>query len=154
VLFVGVTADDVAAGGHLAALTNCGVDTGSHYWITDRSDIQTDRWAEQSGIQVIRYHNADGKHQELDEFFADLHSFLPADDVPAPIKPGIAPDAALAPLDALLALPAEELRFILNGHAAAILSGESPDAYEKYASSESTMTKRFIGRGSSVRTAH
>jgi hypothetical protein len=134
VLFVGITADDVAAGGHLASLTTSGIDTGSHYWITDRSDLATDNWAEKSGIQVIRYRNTDGSHQELDEFFTDLHSFLPADDDPVPIKPVVSPETtALPPINELLALPAEQLQVLLNRHAAAILSEESEAAYQKYA---------------------
>src|SRR4249919_2526590 len=46
VIFVGITADDVAVGGHLQRLKSEGITTSPHYWITDRRDLATDVWAE------------------------------------------------------------------------------------------------------------
>ena len=54
VVFVGISADDEAVGGHLAYLTQIGVDCGSHFWITDRQDATTVRWARDAGIRVLR----------------------------------------------------------------------------------------------------
>lgn len=59
VLFVGISADDQAAGGYLEKLVNMDVDIGVNYWITDRIDIATDKWAEKNGIRIIRYKSHD-----------------------------------------------------------------------------------------------
>src|SRR5256885_4841151 len=54
VVFLGISADDVAAGGHLERLKELGIKLGSHYWITARRDNPTDSWAEAVGIQIGR----------------------------------------------------------------------------------------------------
>ena len=42
--FLGIGDDDIAAGGHIEALTHAGIDTGPHYWLTSRDDLgQTGR---------------------------------------------------------------------------------------------------------------
>ncbi len=85
ILFLGISADDVAVGGHLERMAKRGIDTGSHYWLTHRTDIATDDWAERVGISVIRYDAAGNDHSAITEFFDDVLSFLPADSVPAPV---------------------------------------------------------------------
>ena len=48
VAFVGISVDDTAVGGHLDFLAKAGIDLGPHlYWFTDRSDAQTDKFAEE-----------------------------------------------------------------------------------------------------------
>jgi hypothetical protein len=85
VLFAGVSADDVAAGGFLTRLRMSGGDPPPHFWITDRTDAATDAWAEQNGIHVIRYDVVKHGHAPLDAFFADLQQFVPRDDEPPPV---------------------------------------------------------------------
>ena len=132
-LFVGISADDGAVGGHLEALTRSGIDTGSHYWLTDRDDPKTDSWAEQAGIQLIRYEN--GNHTEVIEFFEDILRFVPDDGPSAPpvvpeyttLTSPVLPDAAQ-----LLQLDAEEIRTMLNVHVKKLMEDESPESYSKY----------------------
>ncbi len=80
ILFLGVSANDRAVGGHLEALTKAGIDTGSHYWLTRRSDMETDTWAEQAGIQIIRYE----QHSDVVGFFEDIIQHLPNEGTPPP----------------------------------------------------------------------
>ena len=131
-LFLGISADDIAAGGHIAALTHAGIDTGPHYWLTNRVDLNTDTWAEQSGIQIIRYHN----HSEIIEFFEDILRFVPDDGhSPPPVVLGHSSEhqeALLLSSAHLLQLEAEEIREVLNTHAKQLLSTESSYPYSKY----------------------
>ena len=132
VLFLGISADDVAAGGHIEALTHAGIDSGPHYWLTNRVDLKTDTWAEQAGIQIIRYHN----HSEIIDFFEDVLRFVP-DDGPSP--PPVVLENLLEHQETLLPsaehlsqLEAEEIRRVLNTHAKQLLTIESSDSYSKY----------------------
>ena len=137
VIFIGISADDVAAGGHLDHLVRQGIDTGAHYWITDRRDLSTDQWAEAASIRVIRYENSDGRHGQLIECLDDLLTHVPREDSPhlppvrlrqsLPAVPATLPDPA-----ELVREDAEEVRLILNRHASDILSRGTEDAYEEY----------------------
>ncbi len=121
VIFVGITADDIAAGGHLANLTRQKIDCGGHYWITHRNDAITRRWAEEAGLRVIVY-SPDNDHAELGDIFADLHRYVPRDDEPIPVRPEIAASLSVLPSPSDLARQtSSEIRDILNSHAAAIL---------------------------------
>lgn len=52
ILFVGVSADDVAVRTHLEIVRMAGATGISHYWITSRTDEDTDKWAEEYRIRV------------------------------------------------------------------------------------------------------
>ena len=134
-LFLGVSADDIAAGGHIEALTRAGIDTGSHYWLTSRDDLQTDGWAEQAGIRIIRYH-AQNSHSEITEFFEDILRFVPDDGLsPPPVVLEHLSEHQEVPLlssEHLSQLEAEKIRRILNTHAKQLLSAESSGSYSKY----------------------
>lgn len=134
VLFLGISTDDVAAGGHLQALTQAGIDTGSHYWLTDRNDLETDRWAERVGVRVIRYSDRDN-HAEAVEFFEDILHFVPDDDPSAPpvyLKRLPESGDSLPNEDELLKLDAEAIRQVLNSRATVLLSDETADSYAAY----------------------
>lgn len=136
VLFAGITADDLAAGGHLEKLSRAGVNLNSHFWITNRTDSETDHWAEDAGIRVIRYNVKDGDHGELNEALHDLETFIPKDDDPAPIVPKMATKlhpTRKRPLPSeLLELPNQEIRQRLNEIASEILSSSTSSGYEAY----------------------
>jgi eukaryotic-like serine/threonine-protein kinase len=136
VIFLGISADDIAVGGHLDRLAGAGIDTGAHFWVTDRRDHQTDQWAEASHIRVIKYANVSGDHTELGQFFRDLLSFIPPDDVeiarPVVLSTTL-PDASLPDSSELARRDAEEIRFVLNSHAAEMFERETPDTYDSYA---------------------
>ena len=134
VLFVGLSADDRAVGGHLERLARLNIDTGIHYWVTSRADAATDRWAGAVGIRVIRYRAPNDEHAELDEMFADLLGFIPPEDSPVrePVVSTSADrtsQALPAPAD-LAQKDSEEIRQILNAHALGLL--DHPDDYNRF----------------------
>lgn len=137
VLFLGISADDLAVGGHLEALRRGNQDAGTHFWVTSRSDSATDRWAERVGIRVIRYDATDGNHDALEEMFQDLLSYVPPEDPPVnePVVSHTAVSVHLKELPTpaeLVRWDAEELRRVLNAFAG-ILLNSGARAAEEYA---------------------
>lgn len=135
VIFLGVSADDQAVGGHLERLAAAGIDSGVHYWITDRRDRETDRWAERASVRVIRYHAPNGDHSQLTEIFDELLAFVPPDEQPTPdpvITVRDLPPAALPEPNELAGLDAETIRIILNRRAMEILGPSGEQATEEY----------------------
>jgi eukaryotic-like serine/threonine-protein kinase len=135
VLFVGLGADDIAAGGHLRDLADMGIDFGAHYWLTDRRDADTDQWAERAGIRVIRYQSRGNDHSDIEGFFGDLLRFVPPEDESAP---PVAFDATarsqsvIPRAQDLVNLDAESIRAALNNRAAELLASGTGEAYEAY----------------------
>jgi serine/threonine protein kinase len=133
VLFVGLTADDVAVSGHLAALRKDGVSFGAHYWLTPRTDRKTDAAAERLGLQVIRYTAVDDDHGAVQEMLADLAEYVSEDAAPPPIAPSSQKEVDELPSqEILLQRSPAEIREILNRHAAGLLSRSDADAYASY----------------------
>jgi tRNA A-37 threonylcarbamoyl transferase component Bud32 len=135
-LFVGVSADDRSVGGHLERLASLDIETGPHFWLTDRRDYETDSWAEKAGIRLIRY-DQQNDHSEVQEFFADLASFVPEDpeDAFAPVAPEgplVEATEELPSPTEILTWDAERIREALNARALAILNGEDKADYEAY----------------------
>jgi len=134
VLFVGLSADDVAVGGHLERLGGYGVNIGPHYWVSSRVDLATDKWAERIGIRMIRYQAVDGVHAALEEMLQDLLSYVPPEADPAP--PVVArvdlPSACLLAPEDLAHEDAEIIRVALNKHAAEILSEDSRERFAEF----------------------
>jgi serine/threonine protein kinase len=133
ILFLGVTADDLATGGHLARLTREDTDPGVHFWITSRSDIDTDRWAENAGIRVIRYEPTGAEHRELEDLISNLFTLVSSEPVALPVTLSHPDEAGPLPgPTAILSKPADEIRRILNAQAAAILQEHRPESVETY----------------------
>ena len=135
IVFVGISADDEAVGGFVEQLADLGVDLGSHYWITDRRDANTDSWAENVGIRLIRYKTTDDDHGELVEVFDDLIRFVSPDDaVHPPITPSPLdlPKRELPSPAELSVMDTETIRSILNDEATRILKSGGGDQYEKF----------------------
>lgn len=136
VLFIGVSADDVAVGGHLKRLADAGIQTDTHYWLTDRGDAAADRWAEGVGLRRIRYRSANGDHSEVAEFCTDLETYVSPEPT-APLPPvaldkPATPDLALPAPDELEQLDAESIRRKLNAHATELLAEENDENYEDF----------------------
>lgn len=134
VIFLGITADDMAVGGHLDRLRRNAPDSGNHYWITHRRDEKTNRWAEERQVRLIRYRATEDDHSELDEIFHDLLCFQPSDDVPPPVVLSAAQDTTgklVAPSE-LAKEEAEQIREVLNKHAQSLLAHDDESAYQKY----------------------
>lgn len=138
VVFMGISADDVAASGHLEQLTKSGVDCGGHFWITHLGADKR-RWAEEAGIKIICYHATGNDHSEFDELVRDLKSFKPKDDIALPVVAEHIPQTTIDllpdPKD-LVKLPSPEIRNELNAYASLVLektSAESVERFEEFA---------------------
>ena len=128
ILFVGVSADDRGAGGHLARLRDAGLSLRGHYWMTNRADADTRTWAEANGISQIYYSAPKGDHAELGEAITDLERYVPSDAPVEPVVPTTRRERNLTtpPPEEVERLTAEEIRQILNKEAVRILdSGDS-----------------------------
>lgn len=134
VLFVGISADDIAAGGHLERIKNAGIDLGGHFWITTRNDADTSAWAEAAGIRQIIYNAPGNNHEELDEFFSDLRRYIPQDEPALPLIPPASGGSSveLPSPSSLSQLPANDVRQILNTYASSILATTGPGRLEAY----------------------
>lgn len=80
IVFVGISADDVALGSPVDRIVSNSIPLSGHYWITARDDIAADDWAGQHGINVIRYDNKSGKHTELLQLLQELSAPVRAED--------------------------------------------------------------------------
>ena len=122
VLLVGVSADDIAVGGPLEKLSQMRIQGPTHYWMTDRNDTKTDRWAESVGIRVIKYSSREG-HGVVEQALDAFASARVEDKIilePVLSSSGKLP-VALIPPDELVTHPTEEVRQVLNDHAASLL---------------------------------
>ena len=136
ILFIGLSADDFAVGGHLETLSRQGISFGPHFWVTERSDLNTDKWAESVGIEVIRYKAPSNDHAELEEFFRSLINYLPQDQPAEPITPTVKIDDeevdTLPEPAALLNQDTDTIRKVLNREAIKILAKRPEQAYVEY----------------------
>jgi len=134
VVFVGVSADDLAVGGHLERLSNQAIDLGDHFWITNRTDSITENWAERTQIQMIHYRSDNSDCSELNEALEGLTTYVSFDDAPPPVKMwACAPNVHLKrPEELKHERSPETLRTQLNAAACAILKEASATAYEDY----------------------
>ena len=136
VLFLGISADDQAVGGHLEHMASLGVETNAHYWLTDRRDERTNDWAESAGIRTITYNSAAG-HADVSAFFQDLQSYVPEESASAapPVVPSqldTSSASSLPEVNELLQWDSDKIREALNARALEILAGETKDAFEAY----------------------
>lgn len=135
VLFLGITADDIAVGGHLERFSKKRISLPAHYWITDRRDTLTDSWAESNQVQVIRY-NPENNHAQLLTILQGLASSVPQEeeDVDPIIPSAIAAKSEPISPTSLLSKEPEEIRALLNKEALSILSSPSADPLNEYSS--------------------
>ena len=135
-VFIGISADDRSVGGFIQQLSDLNIDIGSHYWVTGRRDIETDRWAEEQGIRLIRYDSSDGSHAELSVMLDDLIAFVSKDDPQeaVPVSPrGFGPEVRPLPSNAdLLQLDEEAIRQRLNSEAGRILQQVNSETTKEY----------------------
>lgn len=120
VVFLGVTADDLAIGSPLLNLTGRDADGLTHYWITDRQDTAAEIWAAACGVRIVRYPAS--QHGLVMELLTSLGGARAPEIEANPVLiPSANPPTTLPAPSALLALPLDELRALLNGHARYLL---------------------------------
>ncbi|MBR9973799.1 protein kinase domain-containing protein [Magnetospirillum sulfuroxidans] len=134
IVFMGISADDVAAGGFLERLISNGIDLGQHFWITDRCDSETDRWASKAGVQVIRYEPEANVAAPLDhttilkQIFADLKEFISKDELAPAVVGSVSPlDSIPSEKELRLLDDDDKLRLTLAGHAKALIERNHGD---------------------------
>lgn len=132
-LFVGISADDIAISRHLRRLEALGIRSGPHYWITDRTDERTDTWAEQLGIRIIRYPSSGADHSALDQCLTLLRRSRPYEKrIEQPVLLGREPENEACSTKDLSLLTTDELRSHLNELAGRLFSPADPDQYERF----------------------
>jgi serine/threonine protein kinase len=82
VLFVGVSADDIALSGPLLTLNRSGFEPAKLFWLTTRQDLETQKWASENNIQLIPYVATEGADHEatIREVVEDISSFRSVDE--------------------------------------------------------------------------
>lgn len=138
IVLIGVTATDRAVLEHFRRARADHINIGPHFWLTASDDFDAIAAAESSGIQVIEYPNADGKHAALQDIFKDLKQYVPAAEPAEPVAWDPRPRDS-QPLDelpepaALMAKSPNELRALLNSHAQVILSTKTEATDTRFA---------------------
>lgn len=133
VVFLGVSADDIAAGGYLERLRAKGVGFGNHFWFTPRNDQATLAWANSAGVRVIHYNASGADHSELHEALKLLTKSSSFDEPSPPIVPLVTQEIeAIQPPEVLEKKTHEEIRTALSSEAARILGSSSPDRLQRY----------------------
>ncbi len=137
VVFMGISADDHSVGGLIESIVNSGIDLGSHFWITDRRDALTEKWAESAGIHLIRYPNKNGDHLEFGAMIRELNAFKPHDDLAAPVRMESSPSTSSLPEPRdLISSDPETIREALNSHAIKLLEPDAVTGKIDYAAYE------------------
>ena len=137
IIFVGISVNDIAVGGHLERAAHLAIENPTHYWITPVKEFNVSRWGEDLGIRVIRYDAPNGDHAQLGEALAGLANYE-SRDAPNPPRVHLARAEdqpvrpATPPEHELLTLQPDEIRQVLNAYAEHILRDETPESYEAY----------------------
>jgi serine/threonine protein kinase len=134
VIFVGLTLNDISTGSHIKRVSEK-FDIGGHFWVTNKKDRESDQWAEDNGLRVIRYESPNGEHSGLDHLFEDLLNYVPEDSTPTPVQPDLqvsGDDAELPPPSDLAGEDPEKIRSLINKKAKLILQEGGNNKYNKY----------------------
>ena len=127
VIFVGISADDAGASGFLSMLRQQQIGLGSHFWITDRTDIGTHRWAQNAGIQIIRYNAIVSGTKKLHapvlvDIFRDLTGYVSRDTSAPTVRSLTAASAQVIEANSLMLRSDDEIRSALSQEASRILN--------------------------------
>ncbi len=96
VLFVGISADDIAISMRLLELTDGGFRPKNLYWLTNRLDPEAERWADRAYVSLIRY-EALSNSAHSDAIHVFVQSCLKFVSVDSPQSPLIGSSDELPP---------------------------------------------------------
>lgn len=134
VVFCGISAEDLAAGGFIAGLAGQGIDLGEHYWVTSRKDQKALTWAADANVQIVRYSASTQNEHEaaILSLAADLRKAKSKDGPAAVVVPNIESKDIELEVRQLRTLDDDDLRTALSSHAKGILErgGNSTDSDE------------------------
>lgn len=131
VVFVGISADDIAAGGFLERLKATGLDVGPHFWITDRQDADAHIWSSRSGVEIIRYQPERDNRNKLNHavvlssIFEDIHKFVSRDSKPLPVVSKLNSEFKIESSRSLRNYDDDEVRQILASEAYRIITANN-----------------------------
>lgn len=138
VVFCGISADDSAVGGFLEKLKELNINAGDHFWITNRNDQKTVKWAEDFGLRTIFYKSQASDHSGLNEILQGLIDANPLEELAKPI---VASESLLKATndeddgqdpELVEMWDIERLRVYLNRRATKLLVPGNADSYRKY----------------------
>lgn len=138
VLFVGVSADDIALSSPLLKLRQAGLEPHRLFWLTNRIDARTTQWAADNHVQLIRYTaTSQAEHEaEIGAFVANVRGFKSLDDIPPPTN---APPKTFNPTlpqktpDEIALLPPDEVRKALSDLLWKALDGlQGDELYDRF----------------------
>lgn len=131
VVFLGISADDIAIGSPLTHLAMQGVEGPEHFWITDRSDTRAIQWAQAAGVERVEY--PEGAHDTLVPLLRQLAVAVAQEPVAAPVRmKSVAPNRSISDPDELARKSTGEIRLALNGYAEALLSDDRIQDFEQF----------------------
>jgi len=135
VIMIGLRADDLAIASTLTALRDNSISFQPPFWITERNDWETFRWAQHANIRPVFYEPTAPGHAGLITLLEDLASYTPRDEpaAPVPISTPLTADGPLPPQTEILHLDADSLRRHLNARAQEILRESTPRDYSLFA---------------------
>lgn len=131
VVFVGVSADDIAIGSPLEALSKAGISGPEHFWITDRSDDDAIRWADAAMVERVPYPS--GKHEQVATILRSLGKAKAAEPSALPVvreKAGFH-EFIVSP-EELAKLSTDDIRARLNGHAKYLLGQGNLHVFDSF----------------------
>ncbi len=141
VVFVGISAEDQAAGGFLSEIAKSQIDLGDHYWVTSRRDAAASSWASEARVQVVRYAaESQREHQEaVNLLAADLEASKSRDGPAKVVLPQTDGRSAELEVRQLRMLDDDDLRTTLSSYAKRILDesggATDSDSYREFVSS-------------------
>lgn len=134
VVFIGVSAHDIAIREHLRNIKNDGIRVRA-FWISNEVGNDALQIADEIGIRFISYKNSDGRHNELLNIISDIKSFTSKGSDAPPVtsqNPKNLPAKELPSIQDLLILTPNEQRIILNSQASEILSEDNEESYNNF----------------------
>lgn len=132
ILFVGISADDIAIGGPLRRMGEDGIELPEHFWITDRDDQDAIEWAEKSGVERVHY--TSGEHGKVIDIIISLTKAVATELTAPPVKLELVGSSSEIPsVEELIAqTDLQYTRTSLNKYANYLLSERSEHEYEQF----------------------
>lgn len=138
VLFVGISADDVALSMRLLDLAESGLRPPNVFWLTNRSTDDLRAWANRHYVKLIRYqaHNSEDHSRIIRKMVDDCLSYMPDDEKLKPQKSEKDYGKSYVNPDDLVKMSPENIRHYLSGQVNSIIAeaGENniDEIYRKY----------------------
>lgn len=131
VLFLGISADDIAIGGPLEQLASQGIEGPEHFWITSRSDRAATDWSERARVERISY--PEGQHHLVLGVINALSKVQAEDSAASPVarvSTGISGEIPTP--EELASRSTAEIRISLNSYANFLLATKDRATYDHF----------------------